>query len=163
MDLNRKEYQKELLKFEMEPQIQLLKEFSQHRGNTTFQHCENVALFAYDIAQRLHWELDADDIIKAAMLHDYYLYNTSEMEMSDYEHGVTHPKRAIQNAQKHFELNENVRGAISSHMWPLPFSPMPKTKLAIIINLADKYSAFMEMQRGIRNLEKYRAARRQHA
>ena len=152
--LKQKEFLKKLEDFENLTEIQLLKNFSQHRGNTTFQHCKNVTLYSYLLAKRWNIDVDEDALITAGMLHDYYLYNTKDMDISDYRHGVTHPQTAIRNAEKHFELNSKVRNIIASHMWPLPFSPLPRSKEAALINIADKYCAFKEMCLGVRVIEK---------
>ena len=150
--MNKIEFLKKLQEFENLPEIQLLKKYSQHRGNTTFQHCRNVTVYSFLLARRWNIDVDVDALITAGMLHDYYLYNTKDMDISDYQHGVTHPKTAIKNAEKHFELNGKVRNIIASHMWPLPFSPLPRSREAVLINIADKYCAFMEMCRGIRDI-----------
>ena len=153
--MNQIEFQKKLEAFENRAEVQLLKNYSQHKGNTTFQHCKNVAIYSFVLAKKWNVDIDVDDLITAAMLHDYYLYNTKDMSMSNYQHGVGHPQTAIKNAEKHFYLNQKVRNAIASHMWPLPFSPMPRSKEAVLVNLADKFCAYMEMCRGVHDIRLY--------
>ena len=86
------------------------------------------------------------------MLHDYYLYDIKKMGLGDYQHGVIHPKIAIKNAGEHFRLDRKTENIIKSHMWPLTFE-LPKSKEAILVNLADRFRAYQEMKRGVQLIE----------
>ena len=87
------------------PAIQKLKEIPQHKGSTTYAHCVNVANTAYALAKKWHWDIDIRALVRGAMLHDYYLYDTETMPYSDYRHSLVHPKLAVANAEKLFDLN----------------------------------------------------------
>lgn len=132
-------------KITREPAIQVLKSIPQHKGNTTFRHCVYVAQMAFRIALRMHWQIDAASLVRGAFLHDYYLYDTETMPYSDYQHAILHPKLALEKASKLFNLNEKEKNLILSHMWPIPFSPLPRCKEAWLVCLADKICAFREM------------------
>ena len=67
------DFAKKLEEMEQNPQIQKLKQFPQHDGNNTFQHCHNVAVYSFYLAQRLQWDIDVESLVMGAMLHDYYL------------------------------------------------------------------------------------------
>ena len=41
------DFAKKLEEMEQNPQIQKLKQFPQHDGNNTFQHCHNVAVYSF--------------------------------------------------------------------------------------------------------------------
>lgn len=69
------------------------------------------------------------------------------------QHGIEHPKIALSNAKKCFDLDRKTENMILSHMWPLPFSEMPRSKEAILVNLADKFCAYQEMRKGILQIE----------
>ena len=77
------------------------------------------------------------------MLHDLFLYDwhTHAKKTGDRFHGLTHPKTALKNASKFFELNEIEKDIIYNHMWPVTFFRIPKTKEGFITTLTDKYSA----------------------
>lgn len=127
------------------PAIQKLKEIPQHKGSTTYAHCVNVANTAYALAKKWHWDIDIRALVRGAMLHDYYLYDTETMPYSDYRHSLVHPKLAVANTEKLFDLNAKERNIILSHMWPIPGAPLPRSKEAWLICVADKECAQREM------------------
>ena len=127
------------------PAIQKLKEIPQHKGSTTYAHCVNVATTAYVLAKKWHWDIDISALVRGAMLHDYYLYDTETMPYSDYRHSLVHPKLAVANAEKLFDLNDKERNIILSHMWPIPGAPLPRSREAWLICIADKECAQREM------------------
>ena len=53
-------------------------------------------------------------------------------------HGFRHPLIASINARKYYDINEDERIIIESHMWPLTITKFPKTIEAKIICLIDK-------------------------
>lgn len=149
-----KEFFRILKRLEKNPDIQKLRQYAQHRGNNTFQHCHNVAVYSFYLAQKWNWNVDLVSLAMGAMLHDYYLYGTKEAGLHPYRHGLTHPTTALENARKLFKLNKKTANIIRSHMWPLSFSKLPRFKEAVLVNIADKYCAFQEITRGIRQIEK---------
>ena len=146
-------FAKKLETLEKNPRIQNLKQFPQHKTNTTFQHCHNVAVFSFYLGQRLGWDVDLDSLLLGAMLHDYYLYDARNCELSHYRHSVQHPKTAAANAGKYFALNRKTKNIIRSHMWPMPFCERPRSREAVLVSIADKYCAYQEMRKGIREVE----------
>ena len=130
-----------------DPAIQLLKQVPQHKGGTTYGHCVNVAHMAYRLAKRWRWNIDISALVRGAMLHDYYLYDTETMPYSDYRHSLVHPKLAVANAEKRFALSDKERNIIFSHMWPIPGAPLPRSREAWLICIADKLCAHREMHR----------------
>lgn len=130
-----------------QPAIERLKQVPQHKGGTTYAHCVNVAGTAYRLAKRWDWEIDIRALVYGAMLHDYYLYDTETMPYSDYRHSLIHPKLALENAEKLFSLDFRERNIILSHMWPIPGAPLPRSREAWLICIADKLCAHQEMRR----------------
>ena len=139
------EFESALHEIARDPEVQILKTIPQHKGYTTYSHCVSVARMSYRLSRILHLSVDFRAMIRAAMLHDFYLYDTETMPWSDYHHAIVHPKMALENAQKHFKLSEKERNVILSHMWPIPGSPLPRSKEAVLVGLADKICAFREM------------------
>ena len=127
------------------PDIQRLKQIPQHKGGTTYAHSVNVACTAYGLAKKLGWDIDIDALVKGAMLHDYYLYDTETMPYSDYRHSLVHPRLAVANAEKLFDLSDKERNIILSHMWPIPGAPLPRSREAWLVSMADKVCAYREM------------------
>ena len=132
------------------PAIQKLKQIPQHKGGTTFAHCVNVANRAYQLAKIWHWDIDIRALVRGAMLHDYYLYDTKTMPYSDYRHSILHPKLAVANAGEHFTLNDKEHNIIYSHMWPIPGTPLPRSREAWLICIVDKDCAQREMRSNLR-------------
>lgn len=138
-------FQRALERMEHDPSVCRLKKFEQHKGTSTFVHCRNVAIYSFYLARKFGWEVDEEALVRGAMLHDYYLYNTADMTMTDYQHGTRHPQLALDNAQKRFRLTPKEKNIIRSHMWPLTLTHVPKSKEAFLVSLADKYCALREM------------------
>ena len=142
----------EMARLENDPAVVKMKEFSQHRGNNTYQHSRNVAYRSYSLAKVLHWKIDERSLARGAMLHDYYMYSTKDMEISAYRHGTGHPKRALANARTRFHLNPKEENIIISHMWPLTLFHPPRSREAILVCISDKYCAVREMVLRQKNL-----------
>ena len=138
-------FYEELHTLEHLPQVKDLRRYSQHRGNTTFGHVRHVALSSFRLSQRLHLNVDEKSLARGAMLHDYYLYSTKDVDISAYRHGTGHPVTALKNAQKIFDLNAKEENIILSHMWPLTITRLPRSKEAWLVCLTDKYCALSEM------------------
>ncbi|MBQ9827504.1 MAG: HD domain-containing protein [Lachnospiraceae bacterium] len=117
--------------------LQVMKKIRQHRGNNTFRHSLNVAYVSFYIACKLDLKIDCISLATGAMLHDYYLYDTDKMPFSDWKHSLYHPRLALINALEHFYLNKMERNIILSHMWPVPFAKMPRSREAALIVIAD--------------------------
>ena len=131
---------------ERDPHVRQLKKYRQHRGNTTFRHCRSVAVSSFRLAQRLGWRIDEDALARGAMLHDFHLYTRQERHIGFLRHAFDHPGRACRNAEKVFRLSGKERNIIESHMWPLTPFPLPRSKEALLVTLADKYCALREMR-----------------
>ncbi len=142
---DRAKFTDEIEKLLADPNIQKMARFGQHRGNNTLDHVVSVAWVSFDMAEELGWEIDEKSLARGAILHDYYLYDIKQMGISDYEHGVGHPGRALKNARTLFNLSRKEENIILSHMWPLTLFHPPRSKEAILVTLADKYCAGNEM------------------
>lgn len=121
-----------------------MKKYKQHYDTSTFEHCLNVSYISYKICKKL--KLDYKSMARAAMLHDLFLYdwrNSKEELNLDGYHAFVHPKIALKNAKKIFDLNEKEEDIILKHMWPVTIA-LPKYKETYIITLIDKYSAIQE-------------------
>lgn len=127
------------------PSIQELKKYPNHKISNLFDHSSRVALCAYDLSLRLHVDIDGTSLAKGAMLHDFYLYKAWRNEtIGTREHWFGHPVTALKNAEKEFQLSDLEKNIITSHMWPLTFLHVPRSREAVLVCLADKICAFGE-------------------
>lgn len=122
--------------------VQEMKNFKQHYDTSCYDHCANVAYISYRICKKL--KLDYVSTARAAMLHDLFLYDWRKRQDGRKGlHAFTHPKTAVENAKKLFELSEKEQDIILKHMWPLTIK-LPKYPESYVVTIADKYSAICE-------------------
>ena len=118
----------------------------QHGNVTTYAHSIRVACLAVWMADRARlWKrVDLRSLIRAALLHDYFLYDWHDWDGGTHRwHGFTHGSTALDNALADFKLNAVERDAIARHMFPL--TPLPPRHLeGYLVTLADKLSATAE-------------------
>ena len=114
-----------------------MKEISMHRGSNCYEHSFKVAKKA--IKKSLsRKEVNLEVVLLGAILHDYYLYDWRKDRSKLKKHGKNHPNIAIQNATRDFDISDDVKKVIKSHMWPINIKDFPKSKEAKIVSLSDK-------------------------
>ena len=127
------------------PTVKQMRNFSQHANTSCYQHCMQVAYYTYLACK--HFHLDYVSATRGAMLHDLFLYDWHTQARPDkkwsHQHAFLHPKIALQNAKKLFDLNAIEQDVIVNHMWPVTIQ-IPHFKETLIVTLADKYSACYE-------------------
>ncbi len=142
-------FEKHLREMTGDPRIRQMKNYEQHTVSTTYDHVCHVARMSNRIVQRmpagLRRSVSEQELLRGALLHDYYLYDFRENPMSAYRHGTSHAELALENASEEFDLTEREKGIIYSHMWPLNLTHLPRSKEAWIVTLADKICAIQEM------------------
>lgn len=125
-----------------------MKGFIQHGQITTYDHCEKVAQTCFWLTRRLGLKLREKELIRAAMLHDFFLYDWHQAEIPltrPFEmHGYTHPGRASKNAARIMHAGRLEQDIIESHMWPLTLLHPPKSREAWVVCMADKYCSARE-------------------
>jgi uncharacterized protein len=135
-------YAKDILESE---NFQSTKEHIQHGNMSVNEHCIDVAKTSLYIKNKLNIKCNTNDLIRGALLHDYFLYDwhIGDKENPHKLHGFYHPGRALKNAQKEYEINARQADIIVKHMWPLTLVP-PMCREAWIVTMADKYCSAME-------------------
>jgi uncharacterized protein len=124
------------------PVVQSMENYIQHSDVSCFEHCINVSYYSYLICRRLG--LDCQAVARGALLHDLFLYDWHITKPENGLHGFTHPYAALENANKHFDLNDMEKDIIQKHMWPLTLK-LPKYKESFIVSCMDKYCAILEI------------------
>ena len=129
------------------PEFKKLKEFVQHGNVTVYEHSIHVALCAIKISKYLGVKCRRRELIRGALLHDYFLYDWHKgddpQNLHPKLHGFYHPGIALRNAVRDFALTEREKDIIRKHMWPLTVIP-PRCKEAWIVCMADKYASTLE-------------------
>lgn len=118
----------------------------QHGDTSVLLHCIAVACLSMRFAQileKMGMTVRTDELVRGALLHDYFLYDWHEKDPSHALHGFIHPIRALRNADKQFCLSERERDIISRHMFPLTFHP-PRYIESILVCIADKICSLYE-------------------
>lgn len=119
-----------------------MKDFIQHNNVTCLKHSIYVSYISYHICRYLN--LDYRSAARGGLLHDLFLYDWHTTKPTDGLHGFVHPYIALENARKHFILNEIEIDIIEKHMWPLTLK-IPKYKESFVVLFVDKYCALMEI------------------
>lgn len=122
--------------------------FMQHGSMSVRQHCINVAKCSIAINEKLGIHCRKRDLIRGALLHDYFLYDWHDKDhiKSHRLHGFYHPGVALSNANKEYVLSKREQDIIKKHMWPLTVKP-PLCREAWVVTTADKYCSLLETLR----------------
>ena len=128
------------------------KEFNQietieHHGTTRMDHSLRVSYYSYKLAKTLH--LDYEEVARAGLLHDFFLDRTTDYKKTKDKvklFTIGHPKVALENAKKYFELTEKEENIIQTHMFPVDYH-IPKYAESWIICFVDKGVGFYEFVR----------------
>ena len=122
--------------------VMQMKNFRQHYDTSCYDHCFEVAWYNYKICKKLN--LDYVSATRAGMIHDLFLYDWRKPQPGRKRlHAFHHPRIAMENSLKIFDLNNKEKDIILKHMWPLTIVP-PKYLESYIITLTDKYCTLKE-------------------
>lgn len=138
-----KEHGEDILKSE---NFRSTKAHIQHGTMTVHNHCVDVARYSLLLNNKLGIGCNKHDLIRGALLHDYFLYDWHDKEYLAHRqrlHGFHHPFTALCNAGKEYQLNDTQREIIKKHMWPLTVVP-PTCREAWVVTAADKHCSLME-------------------
>lgn len=140
---NNQEYQLIIQDLMSNKTVQKMDTFRQHCNTSCLDHCLHVSYHSYLICKK--YNLDYVSAARAGLLHDLFLYDWREKKQDGRTglHAFTHPKTALKNSLKLFDLNEKEKDIIKKHMWPVTL-PFPRYKESYIITFVDKYCALQE-------------------
>lgn len=144
------EFQNIINEIIMNEVVQQMKNFKQHYSTTRFDHCYSTAFYCYLICKKFH--LDYISATRAAMLHDFFLYDWRIRGNRKGLHAFTHGKVACANACTLFNLNDKEKDIILKHMWPVTIK-FPKYRESFILTFVDKYCATIEFFEYLKHLK----------
>lgn len=122
----------------------LSKTFCQHGSTSVYAHSLKVAYAGYRAAVCWNLPVRRYELIRGALLHDYFLYDWHDREHAHRRpHGFFHPDAAWKNAREDFPLTRREENIIRRHMFPLTLVP-PSCLEAWLVCAADKICSVQE-------------------
>ena len=112
-----------------------------HHGTTRYDHSVRVAYLSYKFSKLFGG--DKTSVIKAGVLHDFFLEEYDNNIIKEAKMLVDHPSIAKQNAINYFGVNKKEENIIESHMFPMS-NVMPKYRESWIVSISDKIIAVSE-------------------
>lgn len=125
-----------------------MKGYKHHLHGSTYDHSISVAYLCYRHYKKGKSKVNIEELIRGALLHDYFLYDRHDKDgdchINGLVHGFTHPKRALENARNHYpDLTRTEQDIIKRHMFPLTPIP-PRTRCGWLVCFYDKVAAVCE-------------------
>jgi len=117
-----------------------------HHNSPIIDHALSVSFLSYLVCKKLN--LDYVSSARGGLLHDFFLYDWREYKKDPTKknHGLNHPKIALDNSRQCFELNEIECDIILKHMWPKVLG-WPRYWESLIVSVIDKYCTCNEYLR----------------
>lgn len=109
-----------------------------HHNTTRLKHSMKVSYYSYRIAKCL--KLDYQEVARGGLLHDFYIDEISECNKIKDKiklFSTKHPKDAVENSLKYFNLTEKEINIIETHMFPVDYR-IPKYAESWIVSIVDK-------------------------
>ena len=138
-----KEIKDVLKELDEQGRMKYTQKYMQHSDISVYKHCISVAYTSVELADRLAWNVNRSELIRGALLHDYFLYDWHNSGEGHTFHAFTHARDAFVNAQKEFELSRIEREVIKKHMFPLTPVP-PLCREGLMVCLVDKGCSLYE-------------------
>lgn len=127
-----------------------LDNYVHHLNYSRLEHCLHVSYLSYMVCKKRGLNYPA--AARGGLLHDFYFYDSRHDKPERGIHCLCHPAIALENAEKHFQLNEVERDIIAKHMWPVTLKP-PKYQESFVVTFLDKYCAAREFARSVGRYE----------
>ncbi len=140
----------EIKKIIFNPEYQKLKNYKHHKNISTYVHSIRVAYLSYCFYKTFKLKINETELIKSALLHDLYFYDWHDKSNNIHFHGLKHPKTAVKNAKKIFNITNREIKHIKYHMFPLTLLP-PITKEGWIIWICDKLATIKDIRKSPKN------------
>ena len=122
--------------------VKSMKTYRHHGEISTHYHSVYVSYNVLKACERIKADHERE-IVRAALLHDFYLYEWYTEKHSE-NHIYYHPKESVKNIESHFgELSDLQRNMILSHMFPTA-KTMPHYLGSWLLTLTDKRCATLD-------------------
>ncbi len=110
-----------------------------HHGINRYNHLERVAFYTFIVTKCLR--LNYIEATRAAFLHDFFIDDVEHM--STIKALRRHPRCALDNSKKYFDLTPLQEDIILTHMFPVTFTP-PKYFESVIVDVIDDIAGIYE-------------------
>ncbi|MDR0669418.1 MAG: HD domain-containing protein [Treponema sp.] len=110
---------------------------------TIHDHSIAVAELAFSMSED-NPRIDKKCVVRAGLLHDFFLYEWHVPGRRYMLHGWAHPAIAAEKAREIFGVSDKEYSCIRTHMWPWTLFHPPRCREGWIISLADKLVALKE-------------------
>ena len=124
------------------PRFKECENYISHGNTSVMSHVISVTLLALNLSEKLNIKVDKRQLIRGALLHDFYLYDWHDKKLFEL-HGFHHPRYALREALKDYKLTRKEVDIIIHHMFPLTFNA-PRSREARLLCIADKICAWGE-------------------
>jgi uncharacterized protein len=114
-----------------------------HGAITIYDHSIAVAELAFSMCEDKPG-IDKQCVVRAGLLHDFFLYEWHVPGMRYVLHGWAHPAIAAKKAREVFGISDKEYSCIRRHMWPWTLFHPPLCREGWIVSLADKIIALRE-------------------
>ena len=121
-----------------------------HHDSNRLEHSLRVSYFSYKIAKKLH--LDYKSVARGGLLHDFFIERTTDYKKAKDKiklYTTNHPKMAVRNAKKYFDVNNVEEDIIKSHMFPIDIR-IPKFAESWVVSSVDKVVSIYEFSKKFR-------------
>ncbi len=123
--------------------LELIARFPQHGSTSRLLHSVAVAYYSYRFASFWGVPIREEELVRGALLHDYFFYDAQDGDPAHKGHWVRHPAIALENAGRELPLTAVEADVIATHMFPLTPRP-PHCREAVLVSLADKICSVYE-------------------
>ena len=115
-----------------------------HHDSNRFNHSLKVSYYSYKISKKL--KLDSISTARGGLLHDFFLERTVDYKKIKDKFKLytgRHPKMAVNNSKKYFNINLIEEDIIRSHMFPIDIK-VPNYSESWIVSCVDKFVSTFE-------------------
>ncbi len=112
-----------------------------HHGLNRYDHSLRVSYYSYCIAKALR--MNYKDTARGALLHDFFITDNNCSKNDRIKSVFKHPKHALENASKYFDLTDMEADIIRKHMFPLTILP-PKYFESWLVDIVDDIVSVIE-------------------
>lgn len=125
-------------------EFQKLKDITHHGATSRYNHSVHVSYHVYKITKFLN--LNYEEATRASLMHDFFFEHNPKSKQEQIKFLVEHPKQAVNNAKKYYELTDLQENLILAHMFPFRHN-LPKYMESWINNFVDNYISIYEKSR----------------